>query len=178
MAEMSVIAHPYAQALFDLAKQTKQEQDWMDLLQELQQISLNPDFVAILNNPKVDNAQIISVVKALLQCKSAVNVDNLLTLLAENNRFLALSEIYETFKTLVLEDQKRCEALIESAYAMSSSEKQDFEQLLSKKFGKTITATVVVRPELLAGIKVTINDKVIDGSVRGRLNNLATQLTK
>ena len=79
---------------------------------------------------------------------------------------------------MILEDQKRGDAIIESAYAMSQSEKQDFEQLLSKKFGKSITATVVINPELLAGVKVTINDKVIDGSVKGRLNDLATQLTK
>lgn len=178
MAEMSVIAHPYARALFDLAKQSKQEQNWLDVLSQLQQISNNPDFAAILNNPKVDNTQIISVVKALLKNEVSEEVTNFLQLLAENGRFLALDGIYNIFRQLVLEDQKRCDALIESAYAMSSAEKQDFEQILSKKFGKTITATVVVKPELLAGVKVTINDKVIDGSVRGRLNDLATQLTK
>ena len=178
MAELSVIAHPYAQALFNLAKQTNQENIWLDRLSDLQQIVDNSDFAKLLNNPEIKDSQIISVVNTLLNGDASTEVTNLLSVLIENNRISALPEIYQVFRDLVLEDQKRGDAIIESAYAMSQTEKQDFEELLSKKFGKKITATVVVNPELLAGIKVTINDKVIDGSVKGRLSDLSTQLTK
>jgi F-type H+-transporting ATPase subunit delta len=178
MAELSVIAHPYAQALFNLAKQSNQESIWLDRLSDLQQIVDNSDFADLLNNPEIKDSQIISVVNTLLNGDASIEVTNLLGVLIENNRVSALPEIYQVFRDLVLEDQKRGDAIIESAYAMSQTEKQDFEELLSKKFGKKITATVVVNPELLAGIKVTINDKVIDGSVKGRLSDLSTQLTK
>ncbi len=178
MAEMSVIAHPYAQALFNLAKEQKTEKNWLENLSELKQISTNQDFVAILNNPKVDVDQIISIIKTLMKSNALAEVMNFVQVLVENNRILALDEIYHIFRELILEDQKRGDAIIESAYAMSQSEKQDFEQILSKKFGKEITAKVIVNPELIGGIKVTVNDKVIDGSVKGRLNTLSTQLTK
>lgn len=178
MAEMSVIAHPYAQALFNLAKEQKNEKIWLENLSELKQISTNQDFVAILNNPKVGVDQIISIIKTTMKSNASVEVMNFVQVLVENNRILALDEIYHIFRELVLEDQKRGDAIIESAYAMSQAEKQDFEQLLSKKFGKSITAQVIVNPELIGGIKVTVNDKVIDGSVKGRINTLSTQLTK
>lgn len=178
MAELSIIAHPYAQALFNLAKQGKQEDAWLSRLSDLQQIVVDPQFSELLNSPKIEDSQVISVINALLKDKASVEVTNLLTVLIENNRVSVLPEIYEVFRNLVLEDQKRGDAIIESAYAMSQAEKQDFEDLLSKKFGKKITATVVINPELLAGIKITINDKVIDGSVKGRINDLSTQLTK
>ena len=132
----------------------------------------------ILNNPKVNSEDIISVLKSLLKKDFNEEVVNLIEVLVENNRLLALTEIYSIFRELVLEDQKRSDAIIESAYDMSKAEIEEFEHILSKKFGKTITATVNVNPELIAGIKVTINDKVIDGSVKGRLDNLAAQLTK
>lgn len=178
MAEMSVIAHPYAQALFNLAKEQKTEEAWLENLSELKQISTNQDFVAILNNPKVDVDKIISIIKTLMKSNASVEVMNFVEVLVENNRILALDEIYHIFRELILEDQKRGDAIIESAYAMSQAEKQDFEQILSKKFGKKITAQVIVNPELIGGIKVTVNDKVIDGSVKGRINTLSTQLTK
>ncbi len=178
MSQMNVIAHPYAQAIFRIAKENKKEQLWMSTLDELSQLVQNNDFKAILNNPKVDKEQIISVVKSVLKNDANSEVVNLIEILAENDRILSLVEVSSIFRELVLEDQKRSDAVIESAYEMSKAELEEFEQILSKKFGKTITATVKVNPELIAGIKVTINDKVIDGSVKGRLENLATGLTK
>lgn len=178
MSQLNVIAHPYAQALFKIAKEKKQEKSWMNVLEDLSLITQNSAFQDILNNPKINSQDIISVLKSLLKKDFNAEVVNLIEVLVENNRLLALTEIYSIFRELVLEDQKRSDAIIESAYDMSKAEIEEFEHILSKKFGKTITATVNVNPELIAGIKVTINDKVIDGSVKGRLDNLAAQLTK
>ncbi len=177
MSQMTIIAHPYAQALFRLAKEREEQKFWMKTLASLAEVSKSNEFHDMLNNPKVDSQQIIDVIRVLLD-RDDKDVVNLLSMLADNNRLLALPEIYTVFRELVLEDQKRADAIIESAYEMSSSEIEEFEQILSKKFGKTITASVKVNPDLIAGIKVTIDDKVIDGSVKGRLENLATQLTK
>lgn len=178
MSQMNVIAHPYAQALFKIAKETNKQKSWMDVLSDLSEIMNNNDFRAILNNPKVDTEQIVSIVKSLLKQEANQEVINLIEVLAANDRILALAEIHVIFRELVLEDQKRSDAIIESAYDMSKTEIEEFEHILSNKFGKTITATVKVNPELIAGIKVTINDKVIDGSVKGRLESLTAQLTK
>lgn len=178
MAEMSTVAHPYARALFNLAKQQGDEKMWLGVLTTLEELVADEQFASLLNNPGVDSTQIIAVVQASLKDKAYKDVLNFLSLLIENNRILAISEIHSLFRELVLEDQKRGDAIIESAYAMSNEEIQDFEQLLSKKFGKKITAKVELNPELIGGIKVTINDKVVDGSVRGRLDNLAAELNK
>jgi F-type H+-transporting ATPase subunit delta len=178
MAEMSVIAHPYAQALFNLAKEQKDEQMWLEVLTDLEEIVANKEFSDLLNNPKIDHAQIIDLIKSLLNKRAYIDVLNFVQLLVENNRILAIAEIHRIFHQLILDDQKRGDAIIESAYAMSKEELVDFEQLLSKRFGKKITATVELNPKLIAGVKVTINDKVIDGSVSGRLESLATQLNK
>ena len=178
MSQLNILAHPYAEALFNLAKQSGSESAWLNTLADLDVIVTTPEFSEILHNPQFDSAQIIAIVESLLKDQASAEVLNLLQLLAKNKRMQILGEIHQLFRKLVAEEQKRCDALIESAYAMSQSEVSDFEQLLSKKFAKTVTATVTINPELIGGIKVTINDKVIDASIQGRLNNLATQLTK
>jgi F-type H+-transporting ATPase subunit delta len=178
MSQMNVIAYPYAQALFKIAKETNQQKAWMCALSDLSEVVSNQDFKDILNNPKVGTEQISSVIKSVLKQDANKEVMNLIEVLAANDRILALAEIYHVFRELVLEDQKRSDAIIETAYDMSKTEVEEFEHILSKKFGKTITATVKINPELIAGIKVTINDKVIDGSVKGRLDNLTAELTK
>ena len=176
MAEMSTVAHPYALALFNLAKQQGDEKMWLDVLATLENLVADVQFYELLNNPKVDSNQIIEIVQASLKDRAYKDVLNLVRLLLENNRILAIHEIRNIFRTLVLEEQKCGDAIIESAYEMGEEEVQDFEQLLSKKFGIKITAKVKVNSELIGGIKITVNDKVIDGSVKGRLENLATEL--
>ena len=176
MAEMSTVAHPYALALFNLAKQQGDEKMWLDVLATLENLVADVQFNELLNNPKIDSNQIIEIVQASLKDRAYKDVLNLVRLLLENNRILAIHEIRNIFRTLVLEEQKCGDAIIESAYEMGGEEVQDFEQLLSKKFGIKITAKVKVNSELIGGIKITVNDKVIDGSVKGRLENLATEL--
>lgn len=172
------VARPYAQALFNLAKQEKSENRWLKVLADLKEIVEAEAFTLLINNPKIDDKERLTLIETILKSDATTEVINLLTLLSENNRLIVLSDIYNIFRELVLEDQKRADAIIESAYEISQTEKDEFEKLLSNKFGKKITAQVQINADLIAGIRITVDDKVIDGSVKGRLTNLAAQLTK
>lgn len=172
------VARPYAQALFNLAKHEKSENKWLKVLAELKEIVEADGFSLLINNPKIESKDQLNLIETILKNDATPEVVNLLNLLSENNRLIVLSDIYNIFRELVLEDQKCADAIIESAYDISQSQKDEFEKLLSNKFGKKITAQVKVNGDLIAGIKITIDDKVIDGSVKGRLTNLAAQLTK
>lgn len=177
MTQMNVIAHPYAQALFNLAKLKHSEDAWLMLLNELQVLVSDEQFSALLNDPGVETKYVTATIISALGDKATPEVQNFLQVLAENDRLPVITAIYSLFRELVMVDQQRGEAIIESAYAMDSAEIHDFEQILTKKFAKAISVTLKINPDLLAGVKVTINDKVIDGSIKGRLNALATQLT-
>lgn len=174
---MYVIAYPYAQALFQLAKENNKEDNWLDILAQLKQIAEDANFTNLIHNPKFDAKQVIEIISGMLK-NSDAEINGLLKVLAENNRLLVLNEIYIIFKDLVLADQNKAQAIIESAYELTKEQQADFEKILSQKFGKTITSEVKVKPELIGGIKVLINDKMIDASIKGRLANLASQLTK
>jgi F-type H+-transporting ATPase subunit delta len=105
-------------------------------------------------------------------------VVNFLELLAKNNRLLVLPFIFDLFDELVKQDKNMASAIIQSAFAMSEEEKNQFETILSKKFNKKINATIEINPELIGGIKVLVDNTVIDASIKGSLEKMAIQLTQ
>ena len=67
-------------------------------------------------------------------------------------------------------------ATIETAFPFEGNELAELTASLEKRFGKKIEATVVVKPELIGGARVTVGDAVIDGSVQEQLRAMAAQL--
>jgi F-type H+-transporting ATPase subunit delta len=96
--------------------------------------------------------------------------------LRENNRLTLLNDIFLLFEKMAQDEQNMSKAIIQTAYPMSDKDKIEFEQLLSKKYGRKIVASVEVQTELIGGIKVLINDTVIDASVKSSLNKMAAQI--
>jgi len=99
-------------------------------------------------------------------------------LLVHNRRLSVLTEIRDLFEQLKLEDEGKLEAKISSAFPMEDAQRNQVVDLLSSRFKRKITATVIVDPDLIGGIKVELGDKILDASVRGRLQTMAATLTK
>ena len=76
------------------------------------------------------------------------------------------------------EDEGVVEAQICSAFPLEGQELEQIISLLSKRYEKNISPTVDVDSDLIGGITVQVGDKVWDASVRGRLQEMATALTK
>ena len=175
MANMSSIAHPYANAVFKVAKSSNTLDSWLKNLSNLAQISATVEYNGLISNPRFDGQNIVDILLSLIKSDS-VSVRNLLNLLAYNKRLSLLSEIFVLFDKLVAEEHNTAKAIIQSAFPMDDEERQQFEKLLSNKFGKTISASVEVSAALIGGVKILINDTVIDASVKGSLEKMATQI--
>jgi F-type H+-transporting ATPase subunit delta len=87
-----------------------------------------------------------------------------------------LSEIADTFQTVIRERQGIAEAQVVSAVEMNDAQKKVLAQSLEKKTGKKIEAKFAVDKWLLGGVVVRIGDTVYDGSVRHRLNEMKAAL--
>ncbi len=173
----SNLAHPYANAIFEAAKTENTIDIWLSELASLSKIAQSENFNTLVNNPRITKETLQGVILELLG-SSRNEIKQLLSLLQENDRLHILSEIYVLFEQKVEQDRNMAKAIIQSAYAVSNADKDRLEKLLSDKFGKTITASVEINSELIGGIKILINDTVIDASVKGSLSNLATQLIR
>jgi F-type H+-transporting ATPase subunit delta len=175
MANMTSLAHPYANAVFELAKASNSIDTWLDNLSTLNQIAQDSNFNSLITNPKLSKEALIEVFVSVVPSKND-EVVNLLNQLQANGRLQMLPEIYILFEQLVRQDRNTATATIQTAFAMSEKDKCEIEQLLSKRFAKTVTSTVEINPQLIGGIKIFMDDTVIDSSVKGSLEKMATEL--
>ena len=177
MSEIKSLAHPYASAIFTLAKAENKLDDWFNYLNQLSMIGQTIEFKKAICNPKISQNMLIEMLLNYLKT-SDVEIKNFLTLLYMNKRLNILDEIFVLFVKLVSDYKGVAKAVIKSAFVMNNQDKEQIEMLLSKKFSKKIAANVEVNPELIGGIKIMIDDIVIDASIKGSLEKMATQLMK
>ena len=102
----------------------------------------------------------------------------LLKLLIENGRLEALPSITEQFKNLLHQDRSEAEVLIETPFPLSQEEVDSLVKALGKKFpGLKLLPKIEIDKSLIGGVKVSVGDKVLDGTVKARLAEMHAALT-
>ena len=177
MAEALTIARPYAEAAFKLAAENGKLTEWSDALTRLTSVMQADAAQELLDNPNIDRAQAAAIVSEAAG-KLTKPQQNFVRVLAENGRLAFLPEIGELFEQARDRHEQVLDAHIESAFALTDKQQAAIVETLRKRFGKGINATTTVNPELIGGVSIQIGDEVIDASVRGKLSQLATTLTK
>ena len=177
-AELVTVARPYAQAAFDLAKERGELSKWSDMLSLLVTVYDDPQFQAAIASPTVTSAEVEKLMLSVCDKHIDEQARNFVQLLVKNTRLPALGEIRRLYDHLKSEDEGVVEAQISSAFPLEGQQLEQIVSLLTKRYEKNISPTVDVDSELIGGIKVQVGDKVWDASVRGRLQDMATALTK
>lgn len=101
---------------------------------------------------------------------------NFLQQLAEHERLSLLPNIAERFDELKADDAKEVHAYVTSAYPLTAEQQALLESRLRRNAGQVVLH-VSVDPALIGGVVIKIGDKVVDDSVRGKLQQLKLQLT-
>lgn len=170
MAELSTIARPYAEALFQAAqKEGANLESWSELLNELASLSSLEDVREALADPRLTDAQRVEVFTGLIKTSVSAQARNFIELLVDNGRMLVLPEIAQQFDLLKNKLEGTALAQITSAYEMSDAQVQELIAALEKKFGLKLKPAVTVDPELIGGVRVVVGDQVLDTSVRAQL---------
>ena len=178
MAEHRTIARPYAEAVYRLADASGQFTDWSDMLANLARVAVDPSIGAAIRDPNLSSAKIAGMFLSVLADRLNGEGKNFVQVLAENRRLDFLPEIAAQFEVLKNEREGTLEAEIESAFPMDSGPLQDLVARLEAKTGKRIKPRVSVDPGLIAGVRIVIGDKVIDGSARAQLTALENALKR
>lgn len=176
MAELVTIARPYAEAVFRLAKEKGALPAWSAQLSSLSAFAQNADMAACLANPGLTAGQKAELVKSLLKGGADGDLASFIQVLADNDRLGVLPEIAAFFEALKAEEEGVKDAVIHSAFPMSDAERTGLVPALEAHFKAKLRPQVQLDPELIGGIKVVVGDQVLDASVRGRLDAMATSL--
>lgn len=176
MAELATLARPYAEAVFKRAKQTEAAAVWADALQFLAQVAADSKLNLIMGNPKIAMDSKISLVLDICQEQLQDEAKNLVRILVLNGKLQLLPTIAEQFEQYKAEDEGYANVELVSAYALTKAEQTKYVAMLEKFLNKKVNATVSVDNSLIGGILAKAGDKVIDGSIRGQLKQLAKRL--
>jgi len=176
MAEATSLARPYAKAVFELAQEKGAFNDWSERLQALAQVTENETVRQAIATPSVDKSQLVDAILAAAGSEDE-ETRNLVALLAENGRLTAVSEMAEQFDALRAEAEKITQAEVVSATELSDSQRDAIAARLKEKLGTEVTLTTSIDESLIGGAIVRAGDLVIDGSVRAKLERLASSLT-
>jgi len=117
------------------------------------------------------------IVLSVLGAPVSAQASNFLRAVLDNGRLSALPEIAAQFQALVDARSGISQARIESAYPIDATQLTDVVATLEQRFGRKLEASVVVRPELIGGIRVVVGDEVLDTSVKARLEQMKVALT-
>lgn len=176
MSELATLARPYAAAVFKRAKETQATSQWSQSLAFLSAVMKNENISALVDNPRVNKQRLSALMLDICQGQVNEENENFLKLLIHNNRLSLLPSITRLFEAFKADDEGYVEVEVLSAYALSKEAKQDLTATLEKTLGKKIHMNVTVDKSLIGGVLVRAGDRVIDGSIRGRLQQLAKRL--
>lgn len=176
MSEAFTIARPYALAAFEEAQRLSELKSWSEMLQSLADGVNNPDIRAVITSPRVTDEQVTSLIMGLLGAQAKIQQQNFARVLVENQRLLVLPEIAILFEALRAEAEKTVNIVVDSAFELSAAQQEKITSSLKARMGREIKLVCKVNKELLGGVVIRAGDKVIDGSARTRLSEMATAL--
>ncbi len=186
MADKHTLARPYARAAFDIARREDRMGPWSDALNIAGTLLKDGEAAQFLATPKLTNAQRLEFLTGLIEAAGGNNVvldgsdlhgTNFLKLLLENDRVDVLPEIAERFDELKADAENTVDVTVTSAVALSDTQQQQITAALKTRLGREVRLTTETDETLIGGAVIRAGDIVIDGSLRARLQGLATALT-
>ena len=168
------LALRYATAVFELAQEEKSvdavERD-LDALRRM--IGESSDLRDLLRSPIFSRAEHAKAMKAVLDAlgASALTTKFILTLAAKR-RLFALPEIVRSFQDMLARQRGEVSAQVTSAQPLSESQLSELRAVLKSRLGRDPRIETRVDPSLLGGLVVKVGSRMIDSSLRTKLQGI------
>ena len=178
MAERITTARPYAKAIFALARKgntlrgnvggpARVPPKWSPI-----RVCMR-----LLGSPHVTPAQLAELVTGVVGAALDENSRNFVSLLAQNRRLGFLPEIAALFEQMKAELENAVDVEVIAASKLTPDQESRYAAALQKKFGRSVRLHTKVDGSLIGGAVLKAGDLVIDGSIKGRLDRLAVEMT-
>jgi len=164
----------YAQAAFDIAKEQGTIQQWRTDLEDVATVLADSDAASVLASDRIPVERRLAMAARMLDIQPLAL--NLARLLITKGRSLDARAVSDAFNRFADADSGIENASITTAVALSAEQVTEIEGQLSRSLGKRVKAETSVDPAILGGVVVRVGDKLLDGSVRNRLDRLRRQL--
>jgi F-type H+-transporting ATPase subunit delta len=167
------LARTYAQAAYQHTTE-----GWLSTLNVVQdRLAADSALMANLNNTDIGFAERQARLDALLPSDARSDVRNFLYLLLRDGHLGTLNDVIGNLTRLATRGPETQVAQITSAVPLTTEEAQAFRQRVHDRFGAGVDLVFRVDSSILGGAIVQVGDKIIDGSLAGKLNALHERLS-
>jgi F-type H+-transporting ATPase subunit delta len=174
MAEKVTLARPYAKAAFEAARDGKDFARWSEMLAAAAATVADARVVKLLSSPRVSPADLVELIAEASRADERGR--NFLNTLAINRRLAVLPEVAAIYEELRAEVENVTDVHITSAVQLDEAQRTRLAAALKKRLKREVRLHCDVDAGLIGGAVVRAGDFVIDGSLKARLERLATQL--
>ena len=176
MSDNYTYSRPYGEAAFKLALEENVIDQWSANLKTLAQVIVDKNIKALIADPKIPQVECSKLLCSFLGASVDKNTSNFINLLLDNKRISYLKEISDIFEDMKSDHNNICIINIETSHELEPDQINTLKELFKKKYNSDIEIAQTINSDLLAGIKVKVNDEVIDLSLQNRFNQIKQQL--
>lgn len=173
---MAVAHRVYAEALLQAAKEKGRLEPVRDEFYAfVAAVEESPELRGLLVNPQIDPQAKRQALEAVLGEAEEI-FRNFVLLVADKNRIGELEEIHDEWERLLAAEERVVELELTTAIELSDDEAAGIVRQIEEAAGRKVEAARIVDPELIGGLVLQAGSLRLDGSVRGRLNQLREEL--
>jgi F-type H+-transporting ATPase subunit delta len=169
----------YCEVLFELAEEASIVDEVHQDLTSISQIMVDqPEFAAMINSPAIKGQEKSEAVRRIFKGHITDLTLDFVSVLARRNRMALLTGIYDRYETLVDKHYNRVAIEASVPYALDDDAMETLKKTLSEAVNNPVKLTVNVAPDMIGGIIIRKDDKVIDNSVRTALRRAVKTVIK
>ena len=176
MARRESAARRYAEAAFEVATRDDTVERWRSELELAAELVGDERALEVLANPAIPGERRADALGEMLGKRVSTPVQNLIQLLLRRGRIEELGRVAAEFRRLDDRRQGITHATVSTAAPLTPDEVRALTARLEQSTGGRVALETEVDESLLGGLVVRVGDRLIDGSVRGRLERLRNQL--
>ncbi len=165
----------YAQAIFELALQEEQAEQWRAQLEMAEGVLQDPEFAPFLKHADVPTEQKVNSINAVLSELHPL-VRNMINLLVSRGLTDLAPDISREYQSLLDVHAGRQRVGVASAVELDQSELDRIADFVSGLVRKEVVISTQVDESILGGLVIQIGDQLLDGSTRSRLEGLRNRL--
>lgn len=174
-----LVSKTYAGALFEVAlEQNNIDQILAEYTFVVEVIQQNPDFFRILTSPKISHEEKRNIYEDSFKESIGESLMNFLKILNDKKRNDSILDIYREFQERVNQHKGNVIAEVQSVIPLDKETIESLVEKLNKVTGKTVTVNNVINPEIMGGLIVQVGDKIIDGSIKRKLEHMKHDLAQ
>jgi len=167
----------YAQAVFEIALENNKLKEWQSNLKKIAQIVQDAEFTALVENPKLPFESKAKLVQERLGKINTMAI-NLVYLLMAKGKLKNAGQLAEEYERLLNDHYGIKSAEVTTAIAIDDTERERLGRDLETIMGNKISIKTQIDPDILGGFIARIDDRLIDASIRNKLEMLKRNLAE